>query len=116
MDASLFVRLKDFIQQDLGLPSETILVWLGLACFLAACLVMRRAFTWPWALVPGLCLAIGLETLDILDHYSLQGFLGSPSREMAEILLRHSKDVAITNLAPLMIWLTAMVLTKLRGA
>ena len=105
-------QLKLFILSVVGISPETLLVLLGLGCYLATCLIARQPLTWIWALAPGLCLSVALEFAEIWDHYGAEVLAKTPSKDLAVILLRHSKDVLITNSAPLLTFLTAVVLAE----
>jgi len=84
----------------------------GLVFGLATCLIARQPLTWIWALAPGLCLSVALEFAEIWDHYGAEVLAKTPSKDLAVILLRHSKDVLITNSAPFLTFLTAVVLAE----
>jgi len=110
MDLSLLQRAKQLLQSVLPLSGEAILIFLGLACYLLSCLVLRRPLSWAWALVPGLLLAVLLEGLEILNHYGLRGLGGLAPGELAAVVGRHSKDVIVMNLAPALVALAAAFL------
>lgn len=103
-------RVKERLLGLLGLSPDAVFVLLGLACFLATCLLAGRPLNWAWALLPGLCLGLLLEGLEIIDHYGLRGFLGLPAAQIGDILFRHSRDVLVLNLGPLLVWLTASLI------
>ena len=110
MDGSPLDRLKHFVLTAVGLSPEALLVLLGLVCYLATCLIARQPLTWAWALVPGLCLSIALEAAEVWDHYGAEGLAKAGPGDLAGIVLRHGKDVLVTNLAPVLVFLTALVL------
>jgi hypothetical protein len=93
----LLDRFKDFLRSDLGLPPDGILFGAGLACFLVTCMVLRRPLSWPWALIPGICIAITLEALEIWDHYGPERLFETDAREVLAILWRHCRDVFVMN-------------------
>lgn len=97
----------------LPVSSDAILVFLGLGFYLAACLVTRRPLTWAWALLPGFCVSVILEGWEIWDHYGMQGLLKLEARGLVAILVRHSRDVLVTNLAPSLVFLVALSLERL---
>ena len=107
--------LKDFARSAIGLSPDTMLVFLGLGCFLITCLIARQPLTWAWALLPGILISIVLESIEIWDHYGIKGFFGEETLNIAAILLRHSKDVLIMNLGPLLVVLVANLLDELPG-
>ena len=37
----------------------------------------RRPLTWAWALVPGTCLSVVIESWEVWDFYGAAGFEGS---------------------------------------
>ena len=92
------------------------MILVGLGLYLATCLITRHALTWAWALVPGLCLALVLESWEVWDHYRLAGLAKAEARDLLAIALRHAKDVLIVNLAPIAVFLAAHVLDRLNPA
>ena len=109
MASSRLRNFKDRILGLLGITPDVLLIFLGLACFLATCLIAGRPFGWAWALLPGICLGALIEGVEIVDHYGLRGFFGLPSGNIADVLLRHSRDILVMNLAPLLVWIAAHV-------
>ena len=106
-------KLKTFLLTSVGVPPQTLLVLFGLGCYLATCLVLRRPLTWPWALVPGLVLSVALECSEIWNYYGAEGLLKASSHDIGAILLRHSKDILLMNAAPVLVFVTALALSKL---
>ncbi len=102
-------RLKDFVRSELGLPPDVMLVFIGLGLFLATSLVARRPLTWAWALIPGLCVSIFLESAEIWGQYGIHGLVEKDAKEIATILLRHSRDILTMNLVPLVVVVVANV-------
>jgi len=113
MDGSFLQRLKIAVHTALPLPSESILILAGLTLYLATCIFTRHALTWAWALVPGLALAMALESWEIWDHYGPEGLAKASLGELAAILGRHARDVLILNLAPLAVFLSAHAIARL---
>ena len=107
MADSILRRLKKLLLARLGLSPDAILAFAGLACFLATCLLFGRPLSWAWALLPGLCFALLLEGLEIIDHYGPRGFLALGPARIANVVLRHCRDVLVINLGPLMVWAVA---------
>ena len=103
-------RLKDALRAWLGLSPDALLAFLGLLCFLATCLLAGRPLSWAWALLPGLCLGLLLEGAEILDHYGLRGFRALGAARIADVLLRHSRDVLVMNLGPFLVFGAARLL------
>ena len=103
-------RFKDRLLSRLGLSPDALLALLGLLCFLGTCLLAGQPLSWAWALLPGFCLALLIEGLEIVDHYGAGGFLKLGSAGIADVLLRHGRDVLVTNLAPLLVWGAARLL------
>ncbi len=110
MGHSLLERLKDIVRSVLGVSPDAIFVFLGLGCFLATCLIARRPLTWAWALVPGLCISIILEAMEIWDHHTAHGLVETEAIDLAAILLRHSKDILVMNLGPSLVVFVATLL------
>lgn len=105
-------RLKLLSQTALPVSGDTVLVWLGLACYLATCLISRRALTWAWALVPGFLISVAIEGLEIWDHYGPQGLNKAGARGLTGIVLRHARDVAVMNAAPAIVFLVAILIER----
>lgn len=103
-------RLKQRLLARLGLSPDALLAFLGLGCFLATCLLAGRPLDWAWALLPGLCLGLLIEGLEILDHYGGLGFLALGAAGIADVVFRHSRDVLVMNLAPLLVFGAARLL------
>lgn len=103
-------RLKEGLTAIL--PGELILILLGLGCYLATCLVLRRPLTWAWALVPGLALSLMIEAWEIWDHYGAAGLARSSGGQIAAILGRHLKDIAIMNLPAVAVFAVAVWLAR----
>lgn len=100
----MLARLKAFLQSELGISADVMFVVMGLALFLLTCLIFRKPVWWAWALVPGLCISILIEAMEIRDHYG--GFAGlseQSAKEIAFILLRHSRDILVVNVLPLVV-------------
>ena len=97
----MFERLKAIVQSELDISPDVIFVVIGLALFLITCLIVRRPLSWPWALIPGLCVSIIVEAAEISDQYGLHGLTEKNAKDLAVILLRHSRDILAMNLAPL---------------
>lgn len=112
MDGSFLQRLKLAIHMLLPLSGDAVMVFVGLGAYLATCLVTRHALSWAWALVPGLVLAVALETWEVWDHYRLVGLARSGPLGLLEIAARHSRDVLIYNLAPFSVWASAYLLER----
>ena len=112
MQDSLLQRVKGFVQSVLDVSPDLLLVFLGLGCFLTTCLIARRPLTWVGALVPGLCLSVILEAMEIWGHYGTEGLAKTGASDLARILLRHAKDILIMNLAPSLILGTAILLDR----
>ena len=110
MDPSPLDRLKHFILSTVGLAPEALLVLLGLVCYLATCLIARQPLTWAWALVPGLCVSVALEAAEVWNHYGAEGLAKATPADLLGIGLRHARDVLVTNLAPVLVFLTALLL------
>ena len=101
-------RLKNFVQTELGIPTDVVFVAAGLALFVATCLVFRKPLSWPWALLPGICVAFVIEAIEIGDQYGgLRGLADQSAGEIAAIVLRHARDVAAMNLLPLLVVVVA---------
>jgi len=111
----LLERAKDLVRSLLGVSPDALLMLAGLGCFLATCLLARRSLAWPWALVPGLCLAVALEAVEIWSHYGARGLLESGARDLAAILARHLRDVLIMNAGALLVLVVASVLSRAAG-
>lgn len=107
MASSTLRHLKDTVLGLLGISPDVLMVFLGLVCFLATCLIAGRPFGWAWALLPGICLGALIEGVEIVDHYGLRGFFGLSFGNMVDILLRHSRDILVMNVAPLLVWIAA---------
>jgi len=106
----LLEYLKDIARSVTGVSPDTMFVFLGLGCFLATCLVAQRPLTWAWALIPGYCISIVRETVEIWDHYGTKGLVESETIDVATIFLRHSKDILVMNLGLLLVFLVATLL------
>jgi hypothetical protein len=96
-------RLKDIVQSGLGISPDVIFVITGLALFLVTCLITRKPISWAWALIPGLCVSIFVEAVEMRDQYSLHGLTEKNAKDLTTISLRHSRDILIMNLAPLLL-------------
>ena len=99
--------LKAIVESELGIPPDAMFVVIGLALFLITCLIFRRPVSWAWALIPGLCFSIFGEAAEILDQYGLYGLTEKETKVLATILLRHSRDILIMNLAPVLLVIVA---------
>ena len=108
MDNSILDRLKTLVHALVPLSGDVILVVLGLFCFAATLLIARQPPTWAWALLPGLGLALAIEGWEIWDHYGAAGLARASARDLIAILWRHSRDVAVFNLAPIAVFLGAV--------
>lgn len=113
MDASFFERLKTQLKAALPVSGDAVQVYAGLACYLVICLAFRRPLTWGWALLPGLCVSLVVEGLEILDHYGVSGLARLSAREAGATVLRHLRDVITFNLAPFLVFLVAHYLERL---
>lgn len=80
----------------------------GLVIYLATCLLARQPLIWAWALLPGVVLAALFEGWEILDHYGAAGLLRTSARDLAIILARHSRDIAVANLGAGAVFLSAL--------
>jgi hypothetical protein len=98
MDGSWLARAKQTLISLSPFPAEVWFVLAGLGCYLATCAIARRPLTWVWALVPGLCLSLAIEGWEIWDHWG--GREVALRGQLAGILARHLKDVALMNLPP----------------
>ncbi len=107
MASATLRRVKDRVLARLGLSADAILAFAGLACFLATCLLLGRPLSWAWALLPGLCFALLLEGLEIVDHYGARGFLALGPAGIADVVFRHCRDVLVINGGPLLVWAVA---------
>ena len=105
--------LKYFVRAAFNVSPEALFILFGLGCYLVTCLIARRPLIWAWALVPGFCLAVALEAVEVWDHYRMRGLLMAEARDIAGIVWRHSKDVLVMNLAPLMVFSTATLLDRM---
>ena len=99
--------LKAIVESELGIPPDAMFVVIGLALFLITCLIFSRSVSWPWALIPGLCVSIFVEVAEILDQYGLYALTEKETKVLATILSRHSRDILIMNLAPLLLVIVA---------
>jgi hypothetical protein len=97
----------------LPLSGDAVLILLGLATYLATCLLSRHPLTWGWALVPGVCLAILLEAWEIWDHYGQAGLAELGRLGFFSVVARHSRDVLVMNLAPLAVFLAAHAVARI---
>ena len=113
MDGSFLQRLKLVIHMLLPLSGDAVMIFAGLGIYLATCLITRHALTWGWALVPGLCLAVAVETWEIWDYYQLAGLAKVGPQGWLEVAARHAKDILIVNLGPVAIFLSAHALKYL---
>lgn len=116
MDGSFLQRVKLVFHMLLPLSGDAILILAGLCVYLATCIITRHALTWAWALVPGLCLALVLEAWEIWDHYGLPGLSRQEPHALFAIVFRHARDVLITNLGPLAVFLAAHLLARIARA
>lgn len=91
----------------LPLSGDAVLILLGLAVYLATCLLSRHPLSWAWALLPALCLALLLEAWEIWDFYGAAGLSELGRRGIVTVVVRHSRDILIMNLAPLGVFLAA---------
>lgn len=112
MDGSLLQRLKFVVQSTLPVSNDALFVLFGLGCYLATCLAMRRRLTWAWALVPGMVLSLALEGWEILDHFGMPGLARASAADLTTTLLRHSRDVLVINLAPIVVLVVALILER----
>lgn len=96
----------------LPVSSDALLVFIGLGLYLATCLIARQPLSWAWALLPGVLIAVALEAWEIWDHYGTRDLLRTEPTDILAILLRHSKDVLVTNLAPGLVVLVALALER----
>lgn len=112
MTQSLLHRVKSLAQTLLPVSNDALLVILGLGCYLATCLILRRPLDWHWALLPGLTAAFLLESWEIWDHYGADGLAQLAARDVLAMLLRHSGDILLMNAAPFAVYLTARLLAR----
>ncbi len=103
----MFERLKTVIQSDLGISPDVVFVAAGLVLFVVTSLIFRKPFAWPWALLPGIIVSIVIEAVEIRAHYGLRGLADQSGSGLAGILLRHSRDFLVMNLAPLTVVIVA---------
>ncbi len=96
----------------LPLSGDAVMIFVGLGIYIATCLLTRHALRWGWALVPGLVLAVAIETWEVLEHYGLPGLTQGGPSGVLEIALRHYRDVVIYNLAPFSVWASAYLLKR----
>lgn len=105
----MFERLKSIAESELGISPDVMFVIIGLVLFLVTCLIFRKPVSWGWALIPGLCVSIFVETAEIIDQYGLHGLTEKDVKDLVTILLRHSRDILATNLAPFVLVIVANV-------
>ena len=108
----MLTSLKDSLRSGLGVSPDALLVLLGLGCFLVTCLIAVRPLSWAWALVPGVCIAVILEGLEIRDHYGAQRLLDASAGDIAAIFWRHARDVLLMNLGPVLVVLVAFLVGR----
>lgn len=105
--ASYIQQYKTLIRSAIPVSSDALLVLLGLSIYLVTCLVFRLPFSSSLALLPPLLVSILLEGWEIVDYYGFEGVAASSSSKIMVIVLRHSKDVLVFNLAPVLVCLAA---------
>ena len=115
MEGSIFARLKAALLSGLPLSADALQVYAGLICYLAACLVMGRPLAWPWALAAPLGLTLLVEGAEIIDYYGVAGLTRLGAGELGRMLLRHLRDVAVVMLAPLLVFIAALVIVRHGG-
>ena len=92
------------IKDNIPIPGPAVLVLAGLGCYLVTCFVARRPLTWAWALAPGICLSVLIESWEVWDFYGAAGLGGS---SVLGIVGRHLKDVAVMNAVPVAVFVVA---------
>ncbi len=97
------------IKGSIPIPGPAVLVLAGLGCYLVTCFVARRPLTWAWALAPGICLSVLIESWEVWDYYDAAGFGGS---SVLGIVGRHVKDVAVMNALPVAVFVVASLLAQ----
>ncbi len=112
MGSGLYADLKDAIQAVLPVSGETFVVYLGLVLYLATCLLFRRPLTWGVALLPGLAFTVAVEGFDIWTAWGVDGFAALDRDGMADVLGRHFGDVVKVMAAPILVWLTALLVGR----
>lgn len=105
-------RLKQLLLDHLPLSADALLLLLGLLCYLGSCLVFRRPLTWPWALLPGLLLALAIEAAEIWAFHGGAGLGRAGAGGLAAIVGRHLRDVAVMTLPSVLVFLAALVLAR----
>ena len=97
----------------LPLSGDAILILIGLAAYLGTCIVSRHPLTWAWALLPGVALAVLLEGWEIWDFHGPAALGEFGPAGIANLAVRHSRDILIMNLAPVTVFLAAHGLRRI---
>lgn len=108
----MLTDLKAILRSALGLPPAVILAALGLGVYLATCFAAGRSLGWGWALVPGLCLSLFIEAVEIREHHGARVLSRASAKELISIGLRHARDVGVMNLVPLLLVIAANLLGR----
>ena len=110
MRVSWLGRIKRALISILPFEGETLLVLIGVGCYLGTCAILRRPLSWAWALVPGMCLSLAIEAWEIWDHWGSPG-LALRGNGLA-ILGRHMKDLLVMNLPAAAVFATVLWLER----
>ena len=97
MDSS-YQQLKQLVLEHLPLAKDAIHIYIGIVCLTLSVLLLRQPLGSFRALILGLLVSLGMEVMDLRDNRNypqLMRWLGS------------LRDVANTNLAPLIVVLLA---------
>lgn len=105
--AADYQTFKRPILAALSLSKDAVHAHLGLICFLLTALVCRRSLRWPYALLPGFCLSLGMEALDLVHSYRVEGPLIWVWAWSASL-----HDLVNTNAPALMTYVTARLLQR----
>jgi hypothetical protein len=65
MPLEFYQDIKGFILSMIPMTNDGLHIYMGMSCYLATCLLLRRPLSWVPALVPGIALSLLMETVDI---------------------------------------------------